>query len=66
MKYESDILEMIHENALIDYKLGLITEEKMREYDEACLPSGTSGNNTAKADITHEVVNIEHPELVTA
>jgi len=64
MKYESDILEMIHENAIIDFKLGLISEAEMREYDEACLPSGTSGNNTDKADITHEVVNIEHSEFV--
>jgi len=62
MKYESDILEMIHENAITDFKLGLISEAEMREYDEACL----SPDNTAKADITHDVVNIEHPELVTA
>jgi DNA-binding transcriptional regulator YiaG len=34
MEYESDILEMIHENALIDFRLGLISEAEMREYDE--------------------------------
>jgi len=65
MKYESDILKTIHQNAINEFQLGLISEAEMREYDEACLPSGTSGNNTAKTDITHEVVNIEHSELVT-
>jgi len=66
MKYESDILEMIHKNAIIDFKLGIISEEEMNEYDEACLSPETSENKTAKADITHEAVNIEHSELVTA
>jgi len=65
MKYESDILEMIHENAIIDFKLGLISETEMREYDEVCLSTETSGDNTAKSDIT-KVVNIENSELVTA
>jgi len=65
MKYESDILETIHQNAITEFQLGLISETEMREYDEACLSPKTSGDNTAKADITHEVVNIEHSELVT-
>jgi DNA-binding transcriptional regulator YiaG len=66
MKYESDILETIHQNAITEFKLGLISEAEMREYDEVCLSPETSEGNTAKADITHEVVNIEHSELVTA
>ncbi|MCL2810096.1 MAG: hypothetical protein FWD24_08570 [Treponema sp.] len=37
MKYESNILKMIHENALKKFKYGIISEEKMREYDELCL-----------------------------
>ncbi|MCL2719925.1 MAG: hypothetical protein FWD47_01120 [Treponema sp.] len=37
MKYESGILKMIHENAVKHYKYGIISEEKMREYDELCL-----------------------------
>jgi DNA-binding transcriptional regulator YiaG len=66
MKYESDIAEMIHENATINFKLGFISEAKMREYDELCLSPETSGDNDA-----HETVNIvpsvrEHAELVTA
>ena len=64
MKYESDILEMIHENAIIDFKLGLISEAEMRKYDKLCLPEEALQDNTAKAD-THESVNIEHSKLVT-
>ena len=43
MKYKSDILEVIHENALANYEIGAISEAKMLEYDEMCLfePSKT-------------------------
>ena len=37
MKYKSDILETIHENAIANYEIGAISEAKMREYDEMCL-----------------------------
>ena len=37
MKYKSEILEVLHENAVEMYKIGGITEAEMREYDEACL-----------------------------
>jgi DNA-binding transcriptional regulator YiaG len=63
MKYESDILEMIHENAMLDFKMGFISEAEMREYDELCLPEKALQNNAANAP---ETVNIEHAELVTA
>jgi len=65
MKYESDILEMIHENALTEFRLGLISEAEMREYDELCLPEEALQNNTAHGDNAHETVNIEHADLVT-
>ena len=60
MKYESDIAEMIHENATINFKLGFITEAQMREYDELCLAPETLQDNTAQGDNAHETVNIEH------
>ncbi|MDR1837298.1 MAG: hypothetical protein LBQ89_06525 [Treponema sp.] len=66
MKYESDILEMIHENATINYKLGFISEAEMREYDELCLPEEALQDNTAHGTNTPETVNIKHAELVTA
>ena len=66
MKYESDILEMIHEKAMTEFQLGLISEAEMREYDELCLPEEALQNNTAHGDNAHETVNIEHADLVTA
>jgi len=57
MKYESDILEMIHENAIAEFQLGLITEAEMRKYDKLCLPE------KALQDNAHEVVNIAPPNL---
>jgi DNA-binding transcriptional regulator YiaG len=56
MKYESDILEMIHENALTEFRLGLISEAEMREYDELCLPEEALQSNTAQGDNAHETV----------
>jgi hypothetical protein len=57
---------MIHENATINFKLGFISEERMREYDELCLVPETSNDNNAHSDIAHETVNIEHADFVTA
>jgi hypothetical protein len=57
---------MIHENATINFELGFISEERMREYDELCLVPETSNENNAHGDIAHETVNIEHADLVTA
>jgi DNA-binding transcriptional regulator YiaG len=59
MKYKSEILEVLHENAVEMYKIGGITEASMREYDEKCLESETSNDNN-----THEAVNMEHADLV--
>jgi DNA-binding transcriptional regulator YiaG len=62
MKYESDILEMLHENAMTEFKLGLISEAEMREYDELCLPEEALQDNTAQG----AAANIEHADLITA
>jgi DNA-binding transcriptional regulator YiaG len=64
--YESDIAEMIHENKMTEFKLGLISEARMREYDELCLTPKALRNKAAQGIIAHEAVNIEHAELVTA
>jgi len=37
MKYESDALKVIHEGAIDKFKAGIISESRMREYDEMCL-----------------------------
>ena len=66
MKYDSDIAEMIHEKAMTEFKLGLLSEAEMREYDELCLPEEALQDTTAQGDNAHETVNIEHADLVTA
>jgi len=65
MKYKSEILEVLHENAVEMYKIGGITEASMREYDEMCLTPETLRSNTASGTV-RETVNIEHAELATA
>ena len=64
--YESDIAEMVHENAMLDFKLGFISEAEMREYDELCLPEEALQGKTAHGATVTETVNIEHADLVTA
>jgi DNA-binding transcriptional regulator YiaG len=36
-KYQSEILQMVHEEAVANFKVGAITEERMRHYDRECL-----------------------------
>jgi len=63
MKYKSEILEVVHQSAIEKFKLGAITEDKMREYDKMCLASETKPStvfNTA-----HET-EIEHTNFATA
>jgi DNA-binding transcriptional regulator YiaG len=38
-KYQSELLGVIHQDALADYQLGIIGDEEMREYDKDCLVS---------------------------
>ena len=66
MKYESDIAEMIHENATINFKMGFISEARMREFDKLCLTKKALKNKPAQGIIAPEAVNIEHADLVTA
>ena len=36
-KYQNEILMVCHQEAKDLYEIGAITEEEMREFDEACL-----------------------------
>jgi len=62
MKYESDILETIHESATEKFKIGAISEKRMREYDKMCLAPETDAAETSSAQKTE----VKHAELVTA
>jgi DNA-binding transcriptional regulator YiaG len=67
MKYESDISETIHEMAMEKFKIGIISEARMREYDEMCLvPEEALQDTAAQGNIAHETANIERADLVTA
>ena len=37
MKYKSEIYEVVHQDAVEMYKIGAISEDRMREYDKKCL-----------------------------
>ena len=56
MKYNSDILEMIHENATATFEIGAISEAKMQEYGEMCLAE--------KSEIAQEAGNSEGFEYI--
>jgi len=60
--YDSDIAEMIHENAIANYKIGILSEAEMREYDKLCLTKKALKNKTAQ----RATANIEHADLITA
>jgi DNA-binding transcriptional regulator YiaG len=57
MKYKSEIYEVIYQSAVEKFKIGAISESRMREYDEMCLTE-----NPEKFEKPEE---IEHTGLVT-
>ena len=60
MKYKSEILEVLHENAVEMYKIGGITEASMREYDEMCLSNPKTENKSSPVYADDNSVNVEH------
>ncbi|GHV09173.1 hypothetical protein FACS189485_21470 [Spirochaetia bacterium] len=49
-KYKSTAAKVIHESAIDLYKDGIITEARMKEFDQSCLVStaDTAGASTVK------------------
>ena len=37
MKYKSEIFEVIHQDAMADFKVGAISKDEMEEFDKMCL-----------------------------
>ena len=66
MKYKSEILEVLHENAVEMYKIGGITEASMREYDEMCLSNPKTENKSSPVYADDNSVNVEHISQATA
>ena len=48
---------MIHENAMTNFKIGAISEARMREYDEMCLTEDSETDN--KTDHSEEIEHID-------
>jgi len=63
MKYKSEIFEVVHQDATEMFKIGAISEEKMREFDEMCLAPETDAGETSAVQKTEK---IEHADLITA
>ena len=66
MKYKSEILEVLHENAVEMYKIGGITEASMREYDEMCLSNPKTKNKSSSVYANDNSVNTEQIRHATA
>jgi len=56
MKYKSEIYEVIYQSAIEKYKIGAISESKLKEYDEMCLME--------KPEKIKKQEEIEHTDLV--
>ena len=65
MKYKSDILEMIHENATANFEIGAISEARMKEYDKMCLVKENDPAFDAEKPAEPSIRIIKH-EHVTA
>jgi DNA-binding transcriptional regulator YiaG len=59
MKYRSEICEVMHQDAIADFKVGAISEAEMREYDELCLASPKSERESATV-YNEDAINLEH------
>jgi len=66
MKYESEILKVIHQDAKAMYKIGAITEADMREFDELCFASPKPKKKASPAYADDTSVNVEHISHATA
>jgi len=61
VKYKSEILQVLHEDAVEMYKIGGITEASMREYDEVCLINPKAERKSAAVyNKENDAVNLEH------
>jgi DNA-binding transcriptional regulator YiaG len=66
MKYKSEILEVLHENAVEMYKVGGITEASMREYDKMCLKNPKTEKKPSPVYANNNSVNVEQINHATA
>ena len=53
-RYRSDAFEAIHEEVMAEFEAGLISEARMREYDEMCLVQEPETAYEAEKSMTME------------
>jgi len=66
MKYESEILKTMHQEAKEMYKIGAITEASMREYDEMCLANPKTKNKSSSVYTNNNSANTKQINHATA
>ena len=49
MKYDSEIIEVMHQEAIEMHKIGVISDARMREYDEMCLSDSKPEKKSSSA-----------------
>ena len=59
-KYQSELLEAIHETAEGLYKIGVIDDKEMKEYDKDCL------TQASKINENESCVEVDRSNPVTA
>jgi len=64
MKYESEALKVMHQDAKEMYKVGAITEARMREYDEMCLKNYKAAKNTSS--VFSDDTTLSHKQMSAA
>ena len=57
MKYKSEIYMVIHQDAVADFKVGAISEARMKEFDKMCLVQETETAYVADKLLETELVN---------
>jgi DNA-binding transcriptional regulator YiaG len=60
MEYKSEIYEVVHQDAVEMFKIGAISEERMREFDKMCLVKEPEASYTAKKSPKTEYAAATH------
>jgi len=66
MKYENEALKVIHQGAIDKYKAGVITEARMREFDEMCLKNPKTKKQTSSVCANDNSAKIKISSHATA
>ena len=48
MKYKSEIYKAIHQDAVADFEVGAISEDRLHEFDKMCLVGETETSRTTE------------------